>query len=373
MEKTLSLLLIIGLGLVLQSKIKSPEHLKGVKVLILSVALPATIFVALLNVKIDQEMLLLPVLGLLVNGVLLGVFYFTFKFFVPIQADNKRTLLMLMPSLAPGLSCFPFISEYLGSDALAMAALADVGNKVFVLILLYLLAMHWYYHRASGTEKQRNRLRELLTSLIKEPINMVIVLAFVLLALGINMDSLPSTLSSLLVRLSAMMAPLVLLFIGMAVKIKRNDMGVILRMLVLRSGLAFLLSAVLIGLLPNLTSVMVLLLLVFVQSSASFWPFAHISVVNQLEDGAKTKTFNGDLALSVLALSLPFSTFVILGILSVPSIAVSPIYPAMAGLVLIFLFLLGPIWQWAKGIRSMKHQELEVPQNTATMEEQVVG
>ena len=56
--------------------------------------------------------------------------------------------MMLLPSLAPGLSCFPFIIVYLGDEYLALAALADVGNKIFVLILLYMLAMHWYHLRS---------------------------------------------------------------------------------------------------------------------------------------------------------------------------------------------------------------------------------
>ncbi|MEO1053246.1 MAG: permease [Bacteroidota bacterium] len=361
MEKTLSLLLIIGLGLIIQSKVKSLDQLKGIKVLILSIALPATIFAALLNVKVDPDMLLLPLLGLLVNVVLLVVFYIAFKGFVPIIDDKKRTLLMLMPSLAPGLSCFPFIAEYLGSDALAMAALADLGNKVFVLILLYLLAMRWYYRSSTTMSDQKeNRLKKLFISLVKEPINLVILAALALLAFGFNMQGLPSTVSSLVMRLSAMMGPLVLLFIGMAVKIKKNDLGLILRMLSLRSGLAFLLCSVLMAVIPNLSSMMMMLLLVFAQSSTSFWPYAHISVVNELEVEAKNKTFNSELALSVLALSLPFSTFVILGVLSFPSIAVSPVYPATIGVLLVLVFLISPILYRLKRLKPMEDQELEV-------------
>ncbi len=364
MEKTLSLLLIIGLGLVLQSKVKNPEQLKGVKVLILSVALPATIFSALLEVRIDLDLLLLPILGLLINVMLIGVFYLTFRFLIPIHSSRKRTLLMLMPSLAPGLSCFPFISEYLGSDYLAMAALADVGNKIFVLIILYMLAMHWFYKRNQSVDTNNGgRMKELVMSLVKEPINMVIVLAFLLLALGVNMNTLPSAISSLVIRLSTMMAPLVLLFIGMAVKIKKNDVGLILRMLSLRSGLAFFLSALLMVTIPGLTTPTILLLFVFAQSSASFWPYAHISMVSMMEKDQEKKTFDSDLALSILALSLPFSTFIILGVLSFPVVAITPIYPIGIGIILTLIFLYKPTKEKVKSIMASKEQGFDITQN----------
>ena len=370
MEKTLSLLLIIGLGLVLQRKIKSQDHLKGVKVLILSVALPATIFAALLSVEVEADMLLLPLIAFMVNLVLLGAFYAVLKYIMPVEGNKRRTMLMLMPSLAPGLSCFPFISEYLGSSPLAMAALADVGNKVFVLVLLYLLAMHWYYRRnqVRATSKE-SRLKALLISLAGEPINMVILAAFVLLAFGINMETIPTVFSTSISRMAAMMAPLVLLFIGIAVKIRKGDLGFIFRMLSLLSGLAFLFSSGLMVIFPGLTSAMILLLLVFAQSSASFWPYAHISVVSDMEGDNDTRTFDAGLALSVLALSLPFSTFIILGILSFPVMALSPVYPAMIGVFLVIGFLLTPLISWVKRLKSMKREGLDVSQNTPYLEE----
>ena len=83
-------------------------------------------------------------------------------------SSMQRTLMLLIPSLAPGLSCFPFIIEYLGESTLSWAALADVGNKLFVLVFLYLLAMHWYYQRKKSTDtgKTNQRLKELLIFLL---------------------------------------------------------------------------------------------------------------------------------------------------------------------------------------------------------------
>lgn len=334
-QKAIGFLLLIFLGVLLQKKLANEQNLKGIKILILSVALPATIFVALLKIELEMGLIFLPVLALLFNFILLGASYFLLgSFGVKKNSAKHRTLLMLLPSLAPGLSCFPFIIEFLGDSQLAMAAVADVGNKVFVLILLYLLAMHWYHRKLkSNQDEAGNKIKSLLISLINEPINIVMIVAFVLLGLGIHLSSFPVFLENTILRLSAIMTPLVLLFIGMAVKIKWKEVKTIFFLLTLRSGITFIISAIFIYLFPAITPAMALLVIVFPQSSTSFWPFAHMSAVNTLEkkDKSLNNTFDTNFALSVLALSLPFSTLLIIGVFSFQSFFLSPFIVAVLG------------------------------------------
>ncbi len=318
LQKTLELLVIIFLGVILQKKIRK-DQLNGIKTLILTVALPATIFVALLKIDVKGSLLIFPLLALVFNLImLLATKYLSTTTVVSGEDSKKRTLMMLMPSLAPGLSCFPFIAIYLGEDSLALAALADVGNKIFVLIILYTLAMHWYRAAALHEQKaaRKSKLKSLLISLLNEPINMVIIVAFVLLAFGLNLSSLPKFLGSTITTMSVLMTPLVLLFIGLAVRIKLKEFGQILFLLIQRAGITFLISAVLIYLIPGLTPALILLLIVFPQSSCSFWPFAHMSMVSSLEEKDKQPkpTFNINFAVSVVACSLPFSTVLIISI-----------------------------------------------------------
>jgi len=330
-QKTLSLILLIFIGVLLKQKIVGKEQLGGVKVLILSIALPATIFVALLKTEIEFALLSLPLLALVVNFLLLVAVRYTLPLFkIKSKSTDGRTLLMLLPSLAPGLSCFPFVAEYLGEEALAFAALADVGNKVFVLIILYLLAMHWYY-KVQGNSGQSNqgKLKGLLLSLVKEPVNLVIVAAIVMLALGWNIASLPLFLQDVVLRMSALMTPMVLLFIGMAVKTNWKEFRLIFLLLLWRSGAAFCLSALFLFIVPQLAPAAALVVVAFPQSACSFWPFAHMSSVaglEQLSKSSKPRTFNLDLALNVLACSLPFSTVLILTICSVGTFFTNPIY-----------------------------------------------
>lgn len=329
LQKTLELLLIIGFGLLLQQKI-AKQDLKGVKTLILSVALPATIFVALLKIELKSTLLIFPVVALVFNLLMLSASKYFLTLTLPKKENaKKRTLMMLLPSLAPGLSCFPFIVIYLGDDSLALAALADVGNKIFGLILLYMLAMHWYQLRSIKNIKASvgSKMKSLVISLINEPINIVIVLGLVMLALGLTLTSLPTFVQGTVTSMKTLMTPLVLLFIGMAVRVNSGEFGIILSMLLRRAGLTFCLSALLASLIPSLTPALLLLVVVFPQSCCSFWPFAHMSAIHSMEekDAQKEPTFDINFGVNILACSLPFSTILIIGIFSFSEFFVDPL------------------------------------------------
>ena len=65
---------------------------------------------------------------------------------------------------------------------------------------------------------------------------------------------------------------------------------------------------------------MILLSVVVPLSACSFWPFAHISAINIKEEDKKyvkeRKTFDMNLAVLILAFSLPLSTILVMGILA---------------------------------------------------------
>ena len=319
LQKVIGFLLLIGIGVLLKQKITSKEELKGVKAMILNIALPATIFIALLKIQIKPNLLLLPVLALAANFLL----WWCAKFFLRIAGLSKdstyyRTLLLLISSFAPGLSCFPFVAEFLGEQSLAMAAFADVGNKIFVLIISYLLAMSWYYQLVAKqrieVHRDNSRLKDLGLALLREPINSVLLAAIGMLCLGLNLQSLPTVLQDTVGRMSVLMTPLVLIFIGVAVKVNKSNLLFLIQILCWRSGIGFLMSAILLIFLPPSLPVAILVLaVVFPQSACSFWPFAHMTAVETLEhDQPALQTFDLNLALNILAFSLPFSTIIIL-------------------------------------------------------------
>lgn len=354
LQKTLSLLLLIIIGIFLQKKLQNEDQKKGLKTIILNIALPSMIFVALLKIEINPDLLILPVLALTFNIVMIFLTRYSLPFF-GIKADTPamRTLMLLLPSLAPGLTCFPFIVEYLGDDVLALAALADIGNKLFVLVLAYLLAMSWYYKNQSLKAKSNGqKVKELLIAMVSEPINLVILVAIVLLSFGINMESMPGFLSNSILMMKDMMTPLVLLFIGIAVIFKWDQLRMIASILTFRAGFTFLLSGLFIWLVPMPSEAAVLLAVVFPQSAVSFWPFAHMSAIRKFEYENQAQkdnpTFDLALGINVLAVSMPFSTLLILGVFTSGSYFTSPLNVISIGGILVGAALVPKVIQWIK-------------------------
>ncbi len=319
-QKTVVFLFFIFIGILLKSKFKSKEEISGIKKIILNLALPATIFIALLGIKVEPHLLVLPLLALGLNLLL----FLTMPFILPIMGIGRgtpefRTAKLLVPSLAPGLSSFPFILEFLGEDYLAKAAMSDLGNKVFVLFFLYLVAMNWHYGlQSNGQKNDGKKLGPLIKAMVSEPVNIFIGMALVLLAFGMSMDSLPFFLSETLEKLSLIMTPLVLLFIGLAVKIKRKQFFQIFSLLCTRAGLVLLICGAFVLISGIQAQNEILLILAFGLSACSFWPYAHIAAVDsmEMEVEPQKKTFSSSFGVAVLALSFPLSTMLILAVLN---------------------------------------------------------
>ncbi|MFL0162279.1 AEC family transporter [Aquirufa salirivi] len=342
-EKTLTLILLIGLGVALRRKIKNKSEIQGLKEVILSVALPATVFIALMGIKISLSLLIYPIILVCFNFfIFLSAPYFLTFFGIDKGTPSSRTLTMLLPSLAPGLSSFPFISEFLGGESLALAAMADVGNKFFALNFLYYISLKMHMAiQQEGTIRNRKGMKDFLWSLIKEPINVIMLLAIVFLSMGFHMGTLPLVIQEIFSRASTLMGPLVLIYIGMAVEFKEGkEIRMILSILFFRAGLSLLFSLLVIYLCGIHDPNMILLSVVVPLSACSFWPFAHIAAIHHKEDSHEIpdyrKTFDANLALLTLAISLPLSTILVIGVL-----ASGQIFAETSNLILLSITLLG--------------------------------
>ncbi|PLK43688.1 hypothetical protein [Emticicia sp. TH156] len=322
LQKTCILILLIVIGLGLRSKIRNKTELNGIKEMILSVALPSTVFVALMGVKIDSTLIVYPLITLAFNFfIYLSMPYILALFKIETDSSAGRTLTMLMPSLAPGLSSFPFIHEFLGKEALAKAAMADVGNKFFALNFLYFVAMNLYLKNNKAHEvREEGKVKSLLLSLVKEPINIVMLLAIAFLSFGISFEDLPPVISEIFNRTSMLMTPMILIYIGLAVQLKEGKIRLVSSVLLFRAGITILFSVLIITIFGISSPAMVLLAVVVPLSSCSFWPFAHMSAVALKEENnhvpKEKRTFNIEFAVLVLAFSLPFSTILVMGILT---------------------------------------------------------
>lgn len=347
LDKPISFILFILIGFLLKKKISAGDETNGLKSLILSIVLPVTIFIALLKIKIGSNLILFPAFALGLNVVLFSVTpVLLYIVGIDKESPSGRSARLLIPSLAPGLSCFAFILEFLGEEALAKAAMADLGNKFFVLFLLYLVAIKWHYKKEAFSEKSlKAKFKSLGLTLLYEPVNIFIVIALILVCFGITLDTLPNFLSLTLTRLSAVMTPLVLIFIGLAVKFKRKQFFQIFSLLMLRASFVLFVVSAVMMVIGAKASADILVVITFSLSACSFWPFAHISAVEYKERNRPEahKTFNSNFALSILALSLPISVLLILGVLSVQSTFQEPVNLMLLACITLGLGIVNPV------------------------------
>ena len=162
-------------------------------------------------------------------------------------------------------------------------------------------------------------MKSLWVSLVNEPVNLVILTAIVMLSLGLGYDAFQAFIPDSVDKVSLMMTPLVLLFIGISIKFSWAQFKAIFSFVFFRSAIAFLISGLILIFFPVSDLATALLIVVFPQSACSFWPYAHMAVVNGMESKDTqhhSKTFDLDFAMNVLACSMPFSVLMIMLIYS---------------------------------------------------------
>lgn len=308
-------LVLIFLGIILRFKIKNTYLKKYLKLYILNLALPITIFISILSIEIDFKYLFYPLFAIFLNIILFIISPSIIKFSGVTDLRKKKTLILLLPSFAPGLSCFPIINEFLGYSALAQASIVDIGNKIFVLIILFFVAIKFHNQSQKMFFKQKTgSLNFILKSLIYEPINVVMILALIFLTTNNNLSDIPNMIISLFMKIKDSLAPAVFIFIGFSILFKLKDLIKIIPLLFIRSGLCLLIVTSSIHFTGLGFTDETILFIILSLSSVSFWPFAHMAFIDNLEKrvNLNKKTFDLKFGLNFLAYSLPFSTITIL-------------------------------------------------------------
>ena len=319
-SKIIVFFLLIFLGMVLKKKFSGKFEKLGIKNFILNISLPATIFISFISFEVNLEYTFLPLIGIAFNFFIFLLSPLLLKFSViHTNPQKSRTLLLLLSSFAPGISCFPIIEEFLGSEYLVKASLLDFGNKVFVLV--FLLGFSFHLHKITqGFRKRKNKIsvKKILKSVFLEPINLVLVASALMLSFGFNIDQVPEILVNFISRLKDTLTPLVLIFIGLSIIFAKDALKEIIPILLIRAGICLLITSLLIHFLGVVNSGEIAFYLILAFSSVSFWPFAHMTLIQKIEknENSKKRTFDIAFGLNFLAYSLPFSTILILLFLS---------------------------------------------------------
>ena len=308
---------LIFLGIFLNYCFKNNYLKKSLKFYILNIALPITIFISLVSLKIQHKYFFYPLVFLLFNFLVLMISNTLLRILSIEDLKKKRTLILLLPSFAPGLSCFTIINEFLGYDSLAKASLIDFGNKIFVLIILFFIAIRLHkQNQKIQSNIEKKKLGPVLRNLFYEPINIVIFIALLFLFSNNSINDIPNTLISLFERIKTTLAPAVFLFVGISMIFEKKYFLQIFPILFIRAGISLLLVVLIIRIFNFRLEDEALLYIILSLSSVSFWPFAHMTFIEKLEKKLplSRKTFDLKFGLIFLAYSLPFSIILIMSL-----------------------------------------------------------
>ena len=333
--------LLIILGILLKNKFGDKPEKLGIKKFILNISLPATILISFISFKIELDFLYLPLAGIALN---LFIFLLS-PSILKITKINKlsrkgKTLTMLLSSFAPGISCFPIIEEFLGSEYLVRASLIDFGNKLFVLVFLLILSYRLHYLTQGIKYKKNNILpKNIIKSIFTEPINLVLIFSTIILSLGFTIDEIPKIFVDLLNRMKDTLTPLVLIFIGLSIIFSKEALRDIIPVLFIRAGVSLFFTICAVNTFGLNNGDHTVFYLALSLSSVSFWPFAHMTLINEVEKKAKIKnrTFDIGYGLNFLAYSLPFSTILILLLVSQKSTVLDLSFILLLSIIMILI------------------------------------
>merc|ERR1719353_6956 len=142
-QKTLELAVITAFGFWLRTKLSSKDA-GVVQKLLLSALVPAVIFTSLCSVKVGIDSLAYVVggVGLVLLQIIVGhlaaytVFGFNTSTMTKKALELRRTAVMEMGTMAPALSVFAFVTEFVGPAFTGLAALIDLPSKAYMLLIM---------------------------------------------------------------------------------------------------------------------------------------------------------------------------------------------------------------------------------------------
>jgi len=302
LQKAMSLLLLAFVGRYVRNRF-SKEAAKGVNTLIMSTMLPAVLFKSLASVTAERSMMFLPVLGVAfviyqaIAGELIGTVLFgpSKALVVP-----RRTVALMVPSIAPGLSAFAFINEFVGTEAAGLAAMADLASKVY---LVALMPIHLSLSGASGSEARHSAAAASPASRIvqelKDPLNLSILGGLAMSICGRDVASL-GVVGDAILTLASAQTPVLFVLIGIKVSFEGSTPAICAASLCLRFGCTLLFAHLAVWLL-RLPDDHALAATIMCQAAVS------VMAYGQLEKVAVSRGYDKDLAFDLVSFSFPLS------------------------------------------------------------------
>ena len=230
LDSLLPILLMIAIGMTLRwTKLVSEEVIDGIKTLVISLVLPSVLFTVFLDMEMKGAYLglwllvALICLGLYGLGLLLG------RWLMP----HHPWFPFLFTGFEYGMLGVSLFGAAYGLDAIGYIAIVDLPHELFIWFVFAPLLMI----RRDGKSSPTAILKMFFTS----PVTIALVAGLLLNGLGmaeiIKTAPLLTSVYATLKLISSMIIPLILLVVGYGIKIERQGLGDVMRLVGLRYGL----------------------------------------------------------------------------------------------------------------------------------------
>jgi predicted permease len=225
--KVLPVLLLILLGYILgRRKFFSPDTQSGLRKLVVNVALPATLFLAFVRVRLELSYLLIVVL---VFTACLLVFFLSRRF-QPTRISQSSFFPYMMTGFEAGMLGYAIFAAVYGAENIYKFGIIDLGQVTFVFFVLV--------PALERQSIQKRTLWQTILTFIKTPVIFAILAGVIINQSGfydlVSEHPIFESLNSALQLLAGLTTPLVALVIGSEIYLDRERLSAPLRTSLLR-------------------------------------------------------------------------------------------------------------------------------------------
>jgi len=233
--KVVPVLLLIPLGWILRKAgVVRPSAGGDLTKLFVNVALPASLFLAFLNLDLGWSALYLPFIGLSANVLLLGLGFGIVRF-LRLHKQVKNIFLLTLPVFATGTIAFPFFIAMFGAvKGLSIIALLEIGNVFF-----WNTFDHYLAFRLGG---EKIGVLVFLKKLFRSPILWAVVFGLTFSFYGIDIP----LLSEFLLLLAGSTILLIMLALGISFEPKLSSVKKSLPVIITKTSLGLLVAFIII-------------------------------------------------------------------------------------------------------------------------------
>lgn len=216
--KILPILLIIALGMLLRyTRILAGDTIRDLKKLAVTITLPALLFLAFAN--LHAEVRYLGIIAIMFLACLGGLFFG--RIIQPVTGIRASTFPMLFTGFEAGMLGYALYGSIYGLENLHWFALVDLGQVVFVFVVL-IPALH----RSTGKIPS---YRTLFIEMLRTPVILAIMAGLLADQVGflevLSRSPLTAAIPQTLAMVGGMTTPLIAILIGFELHVSFRGMG----------------------------------------------------------------------------------------------------------------------------------------------------